>query len=142
MNWRLSYTGRRGGKEQRDGREIALSKALPVRRGDWNRKKRSPRLAVFRLRRRAHWSPLLFFSGPLDLPAKVGRPSSSFCPLCSQTSKHGQSYVCGNTGFSLKSANSVHNTLFRDQSIASQIMLLREGPRRKRRKSHNALVST
>lgn len=59
---------KKGGKEQRDGAGGALSKALPVRRGDWNRKKRSPRLAVFRLRRRAHWSPLLFFSGPLNLP--------------------------------------------------------------------------
>lgn len=39
--------------------------------------------------------------------------------------------MCAETqAFPSKSANSVHNTVFRDQSIASQIMLLREGPRR------------
>lgn len=39
--------------------------------------------------------------------------------------------MCAETqAFPSKSANSVHNTVFRGQSIASQIMLLREGPRR------------
>ena len=39
--------------------------------------------------------------------------------------------MCAETqAFPSKSANSVHNTVFRGQSITSQIMLLREGPRR------------
>ena len=62
-------------EEEREGAEgwggRALSKALPVRRGDWNRKKRSPRLAVFSLRCGALWSPLLWHAQCVPLQSKA-----------------------------------------------------------------------
>ena len=54
--------------EMEEGEQVgggeSLSKALPVRRVLRSRKRRSPSLAIFKLKCRTLWSPLLFLSSP------------------------------------------------------------------------------
>ena len=92
------------------------------------------------------WSPLVPSPLPLrpsELAKGVGCPGSSLCPLCSQTSKQGQSYVCGNTVFSVKicelrSQRCLAGSKHRLPNDAAQGGT-QEG---RERKIHNALVST
>lgn len=55
------------GEAKQDGGGESLSKALPVRRGDRSRKRRSPRLAIFKLK------------GKEQLAKGINRLGNSFC---------------------------------------------------------------
>lgn len=83
------------GEAKWDGGGESLSKALPVRRGDRSRKRRSPRLAIFKLKGKALWSHLLSLK-PLEQLAKgINRLGNSFCLyfLCTQIEPFSQNLL-------------------------------------------------
>lgn len=126
--------GRNWGGYQGWGRGI-LSKALPVRRGDRSRKRRSPKLAIFKSKGKALWSPPLSLKSLNNFAKSMNCLGNSLCLhfLCTQISQEVQPKPCWEMRtFPSKSATSFNKAISMTISVTSQMMSFRERSRREK----------